>query len=208
MARQVGDIGGNLLMVFVKNAVEGKVKTRLAKDIGDTNALKIYHVLLEHTRKVSIEVPCFRLVIYSEFIDFNDRFQNSYFMKDQQQEGDLGQRLEEAFDVNFEDGYDKIVCIGSDCHELNSAILEEAFLQLDKNDLVLGPAKDGGYYLIGMKKTHNRLFRNKEWSTPNILLDTLLDVKEMNLSYHLLPTLSDVDVVDDLNEELRKAIEL
>ncbi|MBD80807.1 MAG: glycosyltransferase [Crocinitomicaceae bacterium] len=203
-----GEVYGNLLMIFAKNSSEGKVKTRLAKDIGDKKALEIYQLLLKHTRDVALGVNCFRMVVYSDFIDFEDHlFNNHYFLKDEQSSGNLGERLSNSFKTNFEEGFDNIVCIGSDCFELTSEIIEDAFEKLKNNDVVIGPAKDGGYYLIGLKKMHSQLFENKEWSTPNILLDTLLDLKNLNLKYELLPTLSDVDNVDDLDSTLKAVLD-
>ena len=194
---------GNLLMIFTKNQEEGKVKTRLAKDVGNRKALEIYSMLLEHTKNVALDVNCFRIVQYSDYIDFDDLFNSQYFLKDEQFQGDLGERLIHAFRENFADGYENIICIGSDCMELSSEIVTEAFEKLKSNDVVLGPAKDGGYYLIGMKRLHAQLFKNKEWSTSNVMLDTIIDFKKLNLSYELLETLSDVDNVNDLKGALK-----
>ncbi|MGB0390761.1 MAG: TIGR04282 family arsenosugar biosynthesis glycosyltransferase [Salibacteraceae bacterium] len=198
--------GGDLLMIFVKNREVGKVKTRLAKTIGDLNALKIYDVLLKHTKEVSLNVSCFRMVLYSEYIDFNDIFPNQYFIKDEQNKGDLGDRMKLAFKENFKDEFNKILCIGSDCYELDPLHIVQAFEKLDSSDVVIGPAVDGGYYLIGMKDYNPQLFENKKWSTSNVLLDTILDLKELRLTYQLLPTLSDVDEIDDLAPELKEML--
>lgn len=83
--------------------------------------------------------------------------------------------------------------------ELSSSILEIAFKQLENYDVVIGPAKDGGYYFIGMNKKHHFLFENKKWSTDTVFLDTIEDVKNQGLTYFLLPTLSDIDTEEDLN---------
>lgn len=208
MTKLLRKSAGNLLMIFVKNNEEGKVKTRLAKDIGDKKALEIYNLLLKHTCDIAMEMSCFRMVLYSDYIDFDDLFNNQYFLKDEQSSGDLGERMALAFNENFEEGFDKIICIGSDCYELNSKIIEDAFEKLDDQDVVIGPAKDGGYYLIGMKKYYSDLFKNKEWSTSNVMLDTILDLKKYNLKYSLLPTLSDVDNVNDLNDNLKSIVDL
>ncbi|MCB0480112.1 MAG: TIGR04282 family arsenosugar biosynthesis glycosyltransferase [Flavobacteriales bacterium] len=200
--------GGNLLLIFVRNCELGKVKTRLAKDIGNENALKIYQSLLVHTRDIALDVNAFRMVYYSDYIDFHDTFQNEYFLKDEQHDGDLGQKMEFSLEENFEEGYDHIICIGSDCIELSSEIINRAFEELDSHDVVIGPAKDGGYYLIGMSKLHTSLFRDKPWGTSDLLLDTILDLKKTNLSYHLLETLNDVDEVEDLTEDLKSLVGL
>ena len=206
MKNDTSSMGGDLLMIFVKNREEGKVKTRLAKSIGSLNALKIYDVLLEHTKSVALEISCFRMVLYSEQIEFNDVFPNQYFLKDEQAKGNIGDRMKMAFEENFRDQFTKIVCIGSDCFDLRPIHITQAFDALDTSDVTVGPAKDGGYYLIGLKKYIPELFENKEWSTSNVFLDTLLELKKMKLSYHILPTLSDVDEIDDLVPELKAMI--
>ncbi|UTW61347.1 TIGR04282 family arsenosugar biosynthesis glycosyltransferase [bacterium SCSIO 12741] len=206
MSRFTTDTGGDLLMVFAKNPEYGKVKTRLAKTIGHKKALEVYQKLLEHTRDICLQVGCFRIVYYSDFIDFDDLFDNQYFLKDEQVKGDLGERMAMAFGESFKEGYQRIVCIGSDCYELSSDLIKKAFVALDDNDVVIGPAKDGGYYLIGMKDNYEHLFMNKEWSTNNLLLDTLIDLKSAELKYHLLPTLSDVDQEEDLVGALKSII--
>ena len=123
--------GGDLLMIFVKNPEPGKVKTRLASKIGNEKALKVYQYLLKHTREIALQTNFFRLVTYSDFIDYADLFENEYFLKDEQPSGDLGIRLSVSFEENFEEGYDKIVCIGSDCLSLTPSILEKSFSLLD-----------------------------------------------------------------------------
>jgi rSAM/selenodomain-associated transferase 1 len=195
--------GGNLLLIFTRNPRLGKVKTRLAKDIGDQKALEVYRELLRITASVALKVPCFRLVSYDTALEDNDAFNPAYFMKDVQVGADLGERLSEAFTAAFRTGFASVVCIGSDCPSLNEEIINTAFEQLKSHDLSVGPARDGGYYLIGMKKAHYQLFKNKLWGSENVLLDTLLDARNLGLSYYLLPTLSDIDAVSDLTPELR-----
>lgn len=202
------ELQGNLLMIFVRNPELGKVKTRLAKSIGDGNALKVYKHLLNKTIEESKKVSCFRMALYSEYVDFKDQFNPNYFLKDEQlKDPDLGKRMSFSFIENFNDGFESIVLIGSDCLDISSKIIQTAFEKLNDFDVVIGPANDGGYYLIGMNKSYPFLFKNKEWSTSNVLLDTILDLKSNNLSYHLLEALSDVDTEEDLTPELRNLLE-
>jgi hypothetical protein len=190
-----------LLMIFVRNPELGKVKTRLAKTVGDKRALEIYNDLLHYTRDVSIKCSSEKAVFYSHFIDDFDGWSNVVYQKFVQEGGDdLGVRIHNAFKLAFEKGYDSVVIIGSDCLELSTHDLEEAFFSLEKKDVIVGPAKDGGYYLLGMNKLHHQLFENKTWSSENVLLDTLLDIENLNLTYQLLDTLSDVDYEEDLKE--------
>lgn len=188
------------LIIFSKNPEFGQVKTRLAKTIGPTNALRVYRYLLEYTKNIALECPVDRVVMYSDFIDFEDIFPAHEFTKDLQEGDDLGERMMMALGACFEEGYKKVVIIGSDCYEITSEHIMDAFFALDKNDLVMGPAQDGGYYLIGMKESHDKLFLQKTWSSPDVFVDTLLDAKALGLSYHLLPTLSDIDEEKDLGD--------
>ena len=105
-----------------------------------------------------------------------------------------------------EEGAEKVIIIGSDCYDLKTEIIEGAFDALSANDVVIGPAEDGGYYLIGMKKRHKNLFENKEWGTSNVLLDSILTIKEQKLSYQLMPTLNDVDTIEDMPTELKEKL--
>lgn len=194
---------GNYLLIFARNPELGKVKSRLAKSIGPKNALKIYLQLLDKTKEIALKVNCFRVVFYSDFVDFHDIFDPTYFYKDQQYGEGLGERMNNAMTSSFEEGADKVIIIGSDCYELRSSLIQEAFELLNDKDLVLGPAEDGGYYLIGMKKPLTAIFENKEWGNSDVLLDTLLTIKEKGLTFHLLETLNDVDTIEDLPEKLK-----
>ena len=188
----------NLLMVFAKNPDPGKVKTRLAKTIGEDKALAIYLKLLEHTYSIADKVFADKAVFYSDRVEEFDILDYYKFPKFLQKGNDLGERMDRAFGEAFAQGYEKVVIIGSDCYELTSEIIEDAFKLLDEINVVLGPASDGGYYLLGMDRHYSHLFRDKKWSTPDVLLDTILDTKKLKLSYTLLPTLTDVDEEKDL----------
>jgi rSAM/selenodomain-associated transferase 1 len=186
----------NLILIFTRNPELGKVKTRLAASIGNQNALEVYVLLLEHTKKVALETPYDKQVLYSVEINHDDMWDSSSFQKKLQVGADLGQRMCNAFEAGFEDGYEKIVIIGSDLIALESADIDKAINKLDDNDIVIGPAEDGGYYLLGMKKVPTNIFSNKEWGTDSVLKDTLLDIA--SLKYHLLEEKNDIDTYDDI----------
>lgn len=186
----------NLILIFTRNPELGKVKTRLAASIGDENALEIYIQLLEHTKKVALETDFDKRVLYSEEINSNDMWNNHLFQKKLQSGEDLGIRMHNAFKEGFDDGYEKIVIIGSDLIELESNDIKKAFEKLDENDIVIGPAEDGGYYLLGMKDIPENIFRNKEWGTNTILQDTLKDID--SLQFHLLKVKNDIDTYEDI----------
>ena len=187
-----------LLMIFIKNPVKGKVKTRLAKTIGEEKALSVYLQLLTHTCKETIQTEGVKKVFYSDKIEEKDLWDSAYFGKCVQEGNDLGERMYNAFRLGFAEGFTKIVIIGSDCPELSSDIIATAFSKLIENDFVIGPATDGGYYLLGMKKLAKEIFENKTWSTATVLQDTIDDLDKMKSSYYLLPVLSDVDEEKDL----------
>ena len=190
----------NHLIIFVKNPELGKVKTRLARTIGDEKALYIYKLLLEQTFQVTVPVLAEKKLYYSEFVQNMDQFNDLVYEKHIQSGDGLGDKMYNAVKHSFGEWAGKVVLIGSDCFELNSGIIEEAFKALEESDYVLGPAKDGGYYLIGMKELNLEIFQNKEWSSENVFLDTLLDIKNQEKSHYLLPTLSDVDIEEDLGD--------
>lgn len=191
----------NLLMLFVRNPELGKVKTRLAASVGPEEALEIYMHLLQHTKEVTQNLSTDKLVYYSNNVEQQDLWPNDKYQKRVQPNGDLGEKMSEAFKAAFEDGYESVVIIGSDCHQLTQEIIEKAFHALETNDVVIGPALDGGYYLLGMKKLHPTLFQNKRWSTEHVFPDTLHDIEKLHLSHVILPELSDVDYIEDLGED-------
>lgn len=187
-----------LLIIFVKNPELGKAKTRLAQTIGKEKALAIYRMLLERTKDVTFDLEVDIQVHYNQFIDRNDLWDDGRYIKKKQIKGDLGQKMQFAFEEAFSAGYEKICIIGSDCYDLNKKHLEEAFLNLETSEFVLGPSFDGGYYLMGMRALLNSVFSNKQWSTNSVFNDTLKDIKKGDKSYTLLSKLSDVDVEADL----------
>ena len=154
----------NLILIFTRNPELGKVKTRLAASIGQENALQVYIELLQHTRKVVLETDYDKRVLYSDVISTKDIWNNHLFQKKEQFGKDLGVRMFNAFREGFEDGYQKIVIIGSDLITLEANDLKKAFTALDTNDVVIGPAEDGGYYLLGLKSIPENIFKNKEMS--------------------------------------------
>ena len=197
MSKKRNLLSKNALLIFIKNPVLGKVKTRLAASIGDKNALKIYYRLLEQTRCETQTLACDKLLFYSEKIE-NDAWPATNYQKYVQEKGDLGLKMKVAFQKAFESGYEKVLIIGSDCAELKKEHIEMAFEALEKHDVVVGPANDGGYYLIGFQRLINEVFLNKTWSTAEVLNSTLQDLERLNKTYFLLPELIDVDNFEDL----------
>ena len=189
----------NLVIVFVRNPELGKVKTRLAKTIGDKDALKIYTLLLQHTESVLHKVSSDKVVYYSEEIQNKDLWDDAVYQKKLQKGADLGERMQNAFEDAFKDSYEKVVIVGSDLFDLKPTHIENAFTALENHDVVLGPSLDGGYYLLGMKKMHPAVFKNKQWGTDSVLESTLKNLNQQNVK--LLEALNDIDTFEDLEAQ-------
>ena len=193
-------MASDLLIIFVKNPVLGKAKTRLAATIGNERALSVYKLLLQKTRQETLDIYTDKVVYYSDFIDNSDLWDNEVYQKRLQVTGGLGSKISDAFKQAFADGYQRVCIIGSDCYDLTQSHLESAFQVLESSEAVIGPAKDGGYYLLGLSKMNSRLFENKNWSTETVGAETIEDFKALNLTYKVLPTLNDIDTEADLGD--------
>jgi len=185
----------NLLIVFVKNIELGKVKTRLAKTVGNTLALNVYKELVYITENCSKKVTANKHIYFSEFINNNFWIDNIKFV---QQGFDLGERMQNAFENGFSEGYQKIILIGSDLPDISEEIIDNGFDLLEDNEVIFGPALDGGYYLVGMMKPQFSVFKNKVWSTDGLLKTTLSELSMLNVKTDLLETLNDIDTFEDL----------
>ena len=189
-------MSNNLVLIFTRNPELGKTKTRLAKTIGDEKALTIYKFLLDKTKEITTNLTCDKAVYYSVKIRDNDIWDNDIYQKHQQKGEDLGFRMENAFKNSFDEKYEKVLIIGSDLYDLSPEIIQDAFNKLDSNDVVIGPAQDGGYYLLAMKNLQPHIFQNKDWGTETVRKDTLNDLQKVTV--HLLEELNDVDVFEDI----------
>lgn len=194
----VSGMNERLLVIFSKNPVAGKVKTRLAASIGPEQALEIYERLRSLTEKATATIDAKRAVFYSEFIPESDLFRTAGTEAWLQQGDDLGERMHQAFLKGFSLGFSRIALIGTDCPDLSPVIIDTAFRRLDSCGVVLGPAHDGGFYLVGLQLPFPELFLGREWSTPLVLKESLEIIRQHRTSCELLPTLSDIDTIDDL----------
>lgn len=191
----------NHLIIFVKNPIPGTVKTRIARTVGDEKAVQVYQELLAYTQHITQGLPYHRVVYYGDFINSDDDW-NGYDKRLQTQ-GDLGQRMLSAFEEQFQVGASKVVIIGSDCLEITSDHIQLAFEALDQADVVMGPATDGGYYLLGMKKLHSFLFENMPWSQPELRQLTELAILQNGLTVELLEELTDIDEWADYERAIK-----
>lgn len=186
--------------MFVRAPEAGRVKTRLAATLGADGALRVYRRLAEHTvreaRAVDAELrvhftPADRESEVRAWLGDGPRYLA-------QAEGDLGTRMEAAFRSAFADGAERVVIVGSDLPDLTAALLRRAFGALDEHPAVLGPALDGGYYLLGMRAMIPGVFDGVPWSTDAVLARTLQRMRAAGIEPALLPALADVDEADDL----------
>ena len=184
------------LLIFIKNPEKGKVKTRLASTLGDDKALEIYKALLAHTKSIALQIEAKRYLFYSQFIDQQDDWPKEDFTKALQADGDLGYKMSEAFQSVLA-RHQKAIIIGSDCASLNKDIIQNAINALDQNDFVIGPALDGGYYLLGMRYFEPTLFEDMPWSTEAVAQITEERIRTMGKRCFMLPALSDIDFEED-----------
>ena len=185
----------NQLLIFAKYPEPGKVKTRLARQVGAECAATLYEEMAEEVaRKTIPKNNTYKRILYFDPPEKRTEFE-SWLSIDgyQPQEGNnLGERLTHAVSQSLKES-EKIIVIGTDCVEFDHILIEESFQKLDTVDLVIGPAKDGGYYLIGFKKIYPELFQNIPWSTEQVFKETLKKAQALDLTTHLLPELSDID---------------
>lgn len=188
----------NALIIFARNPQLGKVKTRLAKTIGDEKALEVYSDLLFHTMTETQYLECDKFVFYDENIETKDLWSEKIYEKQMQFGKDLGAKMQNAFQTLFDLGYQNCIIIGSDLFDLEANHINEAFNKLEVNDVVIGPAEDGGYYLLGLKKVISSIFKNKNWGTSTVLSSTLKDLENYKIEY--TESLNDIDTFEDLKK--------
>ncbi|PIN74859.1 hypothetical protein COV18_05565 [Candidatus Woesearchaeota archaeon CG10_big_fil_rev_8_21_14_0_10_37_12] len=190
------------ILFYVKYPKKGYVKTRLAKNFGEEETLKLYRCFVEDMMLTLEHVQSdIRICFTPE--DKKKAFQkwlgnhHSFFV---QKGKDLGERLKNSFIEAFNAKYDRVIVLGSDSPDLPAEMVTEAFEKLETHDVVIGPAEDGGYYLLGFKKeqfTHG-VFDNISWSTKKVFQETINKLKRKNVC--VLPTWTDIDTLDDLKK--------
>ena len=186
------------LIVFVKAPRPAAVKTRLAESIGTEAACAAYRRLVETLLKQLRNLRAVELCFSPDDAAAEIR---SWLEEDwnssPQGGGDLGQRLQSAFERAFATGVKRVVIIGSDCPAVTAEDIYEAWRSLRTHDVVLGPATDGGYWLIGLGRSQPQLFHHIHWSTEGVLTETTKRIRQTGLSVQLLRELQDVDTQDD-----------
>jgi rSAM/selenodomain-associated transferase 1 len=196
------------IIVFTRFPVEGKVKTRLAKNMGNKFAVSFYRVCAEHTFKELVKVKetgaelflfCSEENEIEQMMKWGGTNFNYYF----QQGNDLGLKMYNAFNTVFKKGYKKVIIIGTDAPDVSMNIVQSAISVLDNYNVVIGPANDGGYYLLGFKSKLIDLFSGIEWSTDSVFDNTIEKLNRSKINYFMLNELTDIDTLEDLQYWLK-----
>jgi len=191
------------LIIFARYPEPGKVKTRLIPALGEEGAALLYRDLAERTLQTGLQLAEEREVaLQVSFCGGDIADMEAWLGSDPeytcQVEGDLGKRMAKAFQEAFAGKVDRVVMVGTDCPDLSEKVLQQAFNALNTVDMVVGPAEDGGYYLIGLSSEASELFRGVSWGTETVFQQTMAIAEQAGLSCFLLSTLADVDRPEDL----------
>ncbi len=190
-----------ILQLFVKHPVAGQTKTRLAAGIGHQKALEAYRRLLERVKTIALELKdaCDIEVWYGNEMPQEDLWCEGPFTRQQQWGKDIGERMMNSMKQALDHGAGRVVLVGSDLPHLTTDIIRQAYSQLEHHPVVFGPAADGGYYLVGMSEMIPSVFTDMTWSVENVFAESVRRLKQLSVPYATVPTLSDVDTVDDLS---------
>jgi hypothetical protein len=197
------------LIIFVKAPLPGKVKTRLARELGDEAACRLYrNMARDIAEKLGRDDSWETIIAFSppEEEGLVRDWLGPGFSYHPQKGDDLGERMFRAIADALESGYGRVVLVGSDIPEITAEIILRAFESLEGVDIVLGPARDGGYYLVGMKRPYRDIFTGIPWSTPEVMAATCGRIREAGLTTAFIEPLSDVDDPEDLETHFRKTL--
>ena len=195
-----GHIVRRALLVFVKFPVAGRVKTRLQPELSPELAASLYRAMVDDVFTALERPGQWDLLTF-----FSPREQERAFREwlpgstglVPQSGTDLGERLANAFEWSHTQGYSGTIIVGTDIPTLGSAVLGDAFEALEHTEVVLGPSTDGGYYLVGLKEPRRELFEDIDWSTPEVLEQTISRIDGTGATYHLLRERTDIDTWQD-----------
>lgn len=186
------------LIVFAREPKDGKVKTRLAKDLSTPTVTRLYKAFVRDVLSIALKVKCDQRFIYyvgnGSSISFLRKFEDHFQLK-RQIGKNLGERMYRAFCRCKEKKFDRMIIIGTDCLTLTERDISRAFQKLRNYDCVLGPPRDGGYYLIALKSPHRKLFEGIDWSTALVLKQTLRKARQLNKKVFLLKRREDIDTI-------------
>jgi len=184
------------LIVFAREPKDGKVKTRLAKDFPTPTVTRLYKAFVKDVLNVARKTRCDQRFIYyvgnGSSMPFLRQFENHFQLKKQTGKN-LGERMYRAFCYCKKKKFDRIIIVGTDCLTLTERDINKAFQKLENHDCILGPSRDGGYYLIALKSPHRKLFEGIDWSTESVLKQTLRGARQLNKKTFLLKNREDID---------------
>jgi rSAM/selenodomain-associated transferase 1 len=186
----------NALIIIAKYPEKGSVKTRI-RGLSEEQRVELYTRLLNKTMEKLSSISgadTYMAFAPANTKDFFSRFKVGLIPLS---DGDLGMRMHEAFHYTFLKGYEKVSLVGADIHDLSESIIIDSFNQLSDHDLVYGPARDGGYYLVGMQKLIKEVFNNVPWSSPMTLEISINNAKQAGYSVSQITVLSDIDTFED-----------
>jgi len=184
------------VVVFGREPVPGRSKTRLAAGMGGTAAARIYAVILQNTLDVAAASGA-RVILSLASVPSGAWIRDFDVSLELQPPGDLGDRMADAFSRRFSEGEERVMIVGSDCPYLSAEHLRGAAVGLDDFDVMLGPAPDGGYWLVAQRAPGVDLFSNIPWSSHNTLLRTQQRLDAIGASWSILEELGDIDTADD-----------
>jgi rSAM/selenodomain-associated transferase 1 len=192
------------VIVFARLPQKGKVKTRLAKKLGEDFAVAFYkscagYILNECRNILSNNTAIYVFYPADNDVNFIKDWIGNDFRYLPQRGEDIGQKMNNAFKDVFSEGAEKVILIGTDIPGISSCIISDALNVLTENEVVIGPAEDGGYYLLGMKKQYDILFENIKWGTGSVLASTLDVLANNKIEFKLMPELIDIDTEESLN---------
>jgi len=197
------------LIVFAREPIDGKVKTRLSKDLPTPTVTRLYKAFVKDVLAVASKTRCDQRIIYyagsGSSIPFLRKAGNQFQLR-RQMGKDLGERMYRAFAYCQKKHFERIVIIGTDCLTLTSQDIERALKELEFNDCVLGPSKDGGYYLIALNVAHKKLFESVRWGTSSVLIQTLRKARQLKRKVFLLPKREDIDTVQHLERFAQRTV--
>jgi rSAM/selenodomain-associated transferase 1 len=197
--------GDKQLIVFVKAPRAGFVKTRLADSLGPDAACTAYCRLVEHSLRALKDLDSVQLRFTpNDALSEIEPWLAPHWTAASQGNGDLGERLHRAFAEAFAAGARRVVAIGSDCPDVSASDIEAAWMALRDCDVAIGPATDGGYWLLGLSAPHRELFQEIAWSSSTVFRETLARAGKASLEVQVLRELADVDSADDWKKFLSR----
>jgi hypothetical protein len=191
-----------VLIVFLKHPTPGRVKTRLARGLGKADAACVYRAMAEELMRRTRSRAYERLAFHAP--DATREAMDAWLPGEDwhvQAGEDLGARIQNAFETAFATGAERVAIVGSDLPWLGEHEIRAAFGALAAADVVIGPSRDGGYYLLGLERPEPRLFTGIAWSSDSVLRVTLERARELGLSVHTLEPRTDVDTPEDLRQD-------